>query len=490
MLKRNQGVYMVVSFGLLMGVLLSVFSSHSVFASSDYNMKTTHFLRLKGSSDAGDCGPEEEWSTRWAEFMSTDTGNPNSYKNNWTYTYNYDQAQSKMDSFHDEFVANLEAGSGWAVQHQKSGYTGTGQAITIYTFDPNATLTVQNSNILVSTGYVHFETFTYNPNAGCRWQAVDYNNNGWNHYIFGISPDAPLFLAASNNIVYPTDYSGRPIPTATPPPLNYVALGDSFSSGEGNPPFEDGTDNSEDQCHRSNISFPRLLASTLYINLTKFVACSGATTENVRNGGLSNEDSQITSLSDNVDLVTMTAGGDDIDFKAFATACTISLCDFGTQIYADTHSKIINELPGKLAITYKALDQATSDKARIYIIGYPNIAPPEMPTGANSACWPLNGGMNNPDSTQNNGAAAYSIQTQLNDTIRQSVSDYNSSKFQYVDPNTSSSPFIGHDWCSQSRYFNVVSFPLPWDPSRTGYSYHPNSLGHVSYASIIKNAIR
>jgi len=470
---------------LLLGVSTSSLSNAR--AASDYNMKTTTLLRLRGTSPAGDCGPEEQWNTRWTDFMSQDTSNNNSYRNTWNYQSGYDNARYTMDSFHDEFESNVTTGSGWAVQHQKAGYAGTGQAITLYTFDPGATLTVVNGAVQASSGYVHYETFGYNPNAGCRWQALDYNSNGSNHYIFNVSADAPLMLVASTNIVYPSDYAGTPLPTSLPSPRNYVALGDSFSSGEGNPPFETGTDigsgDNKNQCHRSASAYPHLLASVQYLSLTSFVACSGATTTNVISGGTSDgawrEPPQISALSQDTDIATITVGGDDVGFRDFATACTISLCDFSTQAYTDIHDKIINELPSKLVATYHAIDQATSDTAKIYVLGYSMIAPAQMPIGANSACWPLNGGVNNPDPTLNNGATAYAVETQLNNAIQQAVTSYGSPKFQYVDLDGVNSPFTGHDWCSQERYFNQVTL------NQTSYSYHPNILGHEAYEAVV-----
>ncbi len=57
----------------------------------------------------------------------------------------------------------------------------------------------------------------------------------------------------------------------------YVALGDSFSSGEGAPPYE-GLPNEpeENGCHRSPKSWPPLVAAALPSNPFKFDACSGA----------------------------------------------------------------------------------------------------------------------------------------------------------------------------------------------------------------------
>lgn len=293
------------------------------------------------------------------------------------------------------------------------------------------------------------------------------------------------------DLTYPSGYAGETIPT-TEPHAKYVAMGDSFSSGEGNSPFEAGTDGA-DKCHRSSAAYPRLLQndSTLNLGTTAFVACSGATTSNVLHGGSSDgawgEDPQINALSDDTKVVTITIGGNDVGFKDFATACTVGSCDFATTAYSDIHGKIINDLPGKLSDVYEAVDGATSSTADIYVVGYPQIAPAEMPTGPSSACYPLNGGTDNPDPELNDGATAYAVVSQLNSVIEDAVNDMNSTKFHFVDPNLSGSPFIGHDWCQQDRFFVQIGIPIP--PSNTEYSFHPNVDGQEAYKTIVKGEI-
>ena len=61
---------------------------------------------------------------------------------------------------------------------------------------------------------------------------------------------------------------------------DYVALGNSYSSGEGNPDFITGTDGPYDYCHRSTKAYPQILSDDLGLQL-KFYACSGAITDNV-----------------------------------------------------------------------------------------------------------------------------------------------------------------------------------------------------------------
>jgi lysophospholipase L1-like esterase len=74
----------------------------------------------------------------------------------------------------------------------------------------------------------------------------------------------------------------------------YVALGDSYSSGEGavigeddNDDYRIGTNVSSNRCHRSRNAYPYLLASDSSLGIGSMVhaACSGALTWNLRNDG-------------------------------------------------------------------------------------------------------------------------------------------------------------------------------------------------------------
>lgn len=103
---------------------------------------------------------------------------------------------------------------------------------------------------------------------------------------------------------------------------HYVALGDSFSSGEGNPPFLAGSATDTDGCHRSYDGYPELLNGDSSLNITDFafVACSGATRHDIQ-FGFQTESSQLGGLSATTDLVTLSVGGDDVGFADVLKAC-------------------------------------------------------------------------------------------------------------------------------------------------------------------------
>jgi GDSL-like Lipase/Acylhydrolase family len=114
-----------------------------------------------------------------------------------------------------------------------------------------------------------------------------------------------------------------------PPPTQYVALGDSFSSGEGNPPYDPGTNTPTDRCHRSPKAYPHLLNArqpTVWaLGSDDFVACSGSEIKNVVYGQAPkthhNEGSQLVKLSQSTAAVTISIGGNDVDFQSVLADC-------------------------------------------------------------------------------------------------------------------------------------------------------------------------
>ena len=103
----------------------------------------------------------------------------------------------------------------------------------------------------------------------------------------------------------------------------YVALGDSYSSGEGDGSFLAGTDTSTDHCHRSAVAYPELLDQTQTLGVLDFVSCSGAVTDDYfsANHEGNHEPAQSRSLSSNTKYVTFTFGGNDVGFSDVLAKC-------------------------------------------------------------------------------------------------------------------------------------------------------------------------
>ena len=87
----------------------------------------------------------------------------------------------------------------------------------------------------------------------------------------------------------------------------YDALGDSYASGYGVPPYA--------ECGRSQSAYAVQLDGRQRLRLDDFVACAGATTTSLVTGG------QLAALDADTDLVTLTIGGNDIGWSSAVAAC-------------------------------------------------------------------------------------------------------------------------------------------------------------------------
>jgi peptidoglycan hydrolase-like protein with peptidoglycan-binding domain len=144
-----------------------------------------------------------------------------------------------------------------------------------------------------------------------------------------VGPETKKALDAALSVPTPTPPSpASPASSSAPAaPSEYVALGDSFSSGEGNPKYDLGTDVSADRCHRSPVAYPHLLAQGSggwNLGADDFVACSGSTVQNVVYGqtsGTHSEGPQLSKLNDSTSRVTISVGGNDVNFQSVANDC-------------------------------------------------------------------------------------------------------------------------------------------------------------------------
>ena len=141
-------------------------------------------------------------------------------------------------------------------------------------------------------------------------------------------------------------WSGDDDPACNPNPgtvNHYVALGDSYSSGEGNPPFLAGTDTKTNNlattnvCHRSTAAFGPQAAAASHLSQDSFTfaACSGAIladiSESVGGAGQWDARPQLDSIAPvdkpngAVDQISLTIGGNDLGFADAFTSCVRGL---------------------------------------------------------------------------------------------------------------------------------------------------------------------
>jgi GDSL-like Lipase/Acylhydrolase family/Bacterial Ig-like domain (group 3)/Putative Ig domain len=170
----------------------------------------------------------------------------------------------------------------------------------------------------------------------------------------------------------------------------YVALGDSYSSGVGTGDY----DYAGSPCYRSSYAWPALLADDYAaappLGQSSFFACSGDTTTDLLNGKSGEPVSQVTQLanwaSSNGDpsLVTLTLGGDDLQFANVVKTCVLHLPHACESTLQDEVNYLLNG--GFQSSLQKALQKVVSaagSSSQVVLVGYPYLFP--SPTFGNSA---------------------------------------------------------------------------------------------------------
>jgi lysophospholipase L1-like esterase len=141
-------------------------------------------------------------------------------------------------------------------------------------------------------------------------------------------------------------------------PIVYDALGDSYASGYGVPPYG--------ACGRSDAAYAVQLDGREKIALDDFVACAGATTASLVSGG------QLGALDSNTDLVTVSIGGNDIGWSGAVAACLGGTDAQCAGSIALTRSKVTNVLPARLDSVYAQI-AARAPGAQVLVVGYPHL---------------------------------------------------------------------------------------------------------------------
>jgi lysophospholipase L1-like esterase len=229
-------------------------------------------------------------------------------------------------------------------------------------------------------------------------------------------------------------------------------MGDSYASGQGANQYSGGA------CRRSANSYWSLLHERLRKGVSSgaadFVACSGATTSDVRAH-------QLAALGVDTRLVTISVGGNDLGFAGVMESCVVP---GGTSCKEAIRSHFqrsdLRSLRASLRATYRAIrDRAAS--ATVLVLGYPEIVPRTHIDGC--------GAMDDTDAPYLHRAAK-----KLNGAIRDAIGGRRGFRFVALVPT-----FLGHPACNGAAadWINgVVS-------SDRQESFHPNESGHRAIAS-------
>ncbi|HSO90911.1 MAG TPA: SGNH/GDSL hydrolase family protein [Arthrobacter sp.] len=160
------------------------------------------------------------------------------------------------------------------------------------------------------------------------------------------------------------------VPAQAVDKTKYIALGDSYASGQGAGPYQD------DICYRSENTYSELADNVKAIKLVRNAACSGKTTQDVVN-------SQLRQLNKSTELVTITAGGNNLKVGDIFTKCgaamvnptptAVGLCDEASAAAAEKLGS--GELAGDVAAMIQSV-KAAAPNARIVVTGYPYLYDP------------------------------------------------------------------------------------------------------------------
>lgn len=280
---------------------------------------------------------------------------------------------------------------------------------------------------------------------------------------------------------------GAPAAAAPPtPPLKsgdrYVALGDSYASGSGVAPLVDAA------CLRSQKDYPALLAQQLGLSLTD-VTCSAATIDHMVDTsqltpGNTLVPPQIDAVTTDTRLVTITAGGNDVNLflDMVRYSCSNDPATVTNAPNLPIHLKILFCLPADPNASKQALAGVEAElvrlveavrrkapAARIVLTDYVNVVPL---TGAPCAQMPL---------TADQIAVVRQTQAQLSLAVERAA---NRTHATFVP-----AAVLGarHDACARAPWTNRFVFG---DYAQIGVdAYHPNSRGNAAVADAIRDGL-
>lgn len=161
-------------------------------------------------------------------------------------------------------------------------------------------------------------------------------------------------------------------------PTRWLAMGDSYQAGVGAGDYFPGSGD----CSRSPWSHVQLLKNDgTHPGALSFVACSGATTDDVRNGK-SGEPSQFSTLGADVSRVTLGVGGNDMGFSDVLRACVLAsprkACqpdqDAGVQTAFNRLNADTDQNNNLIQQIFKRITQ-DAPSARIFMLRYPRWFP-------------------------------------------------------------------------------------------------------------------
>jgi lysophospholipase L1-like esterase len=262
--------------------------------------------------------------------------------------------------------------------------------------------------------------------------------------LSGAAHSATALSATTSSVTASPAFSARPT-LAFNSAGGYVALGDSFTAGQGAPPYLPGP------CLRSRFAgYPAIAAALSPFRLTANNACSGARVADVP--------AQLAGVSPSTKLVTLTIGGIDAGSTLVLQACAADPAAPVCLQAINASAAQLAVLGPQLAGLYQGI-ATTLPQARIAVMNYPRLF--------NPGAAPV-------------GDVINASTDALNAVIQAAVAATANPRIALVDV---TQEFTGHGIGARIPYIGYN----PADPLAP-VNFHPNALGNLlGYARALAN---
>lgn len=258
-----------------------------------------------------------------------------------------------------------------------------------------------------------------------------------------------------------------------------VALGDSFSAGDGAPPYDHATTIGPRTCRRALYDAWPLRVGRELGHGVQHLACSGARTPEItvglpRDAQPMRRVAQLDRIVPSPDVVTLTIGGNDLGFSRIVATClALPACD---DHYDRRRGDVIEERIARLAATLAEVYDQLRRKVgapQVVVTGYPRLFPADG--SPNCAAGGL---LSVPEAEY-----LHDRTRSLNDAIETLVER---AGFQYVDVTDA---FDGYEMrCGHVGYVNPVPSNLLAPASPT--PFHPTASGYRRLAEVVLEQVR
>ncbi|MEX2986116.1 ricin-type beta-trefoil lectin domain protein [Streptomyces sp. C36] len=275
-----------------------------------------------------------------------------------------------------------------------------------------------------------------------------------------------------------------------------VSLGDSEISGEGVGTYEPGTNGPDNWCHRSPDAAVHRTA--IGADVTYNVACSGASTANIRIGGskqyadelVQSDALAVKARATRVKMVLLVAGAnDDLQFGPVMTDCVtryLTLQGPCEPKYAPAWQSRVDGLVPKVEQTVRDLRKVMTDAGyasgdyKLVVMGYPSPIGPDFEDNPGYRGKLLDGCVGHTsDSAWGRNQAVPAFERGMRKAARDTGA-------VYLD---NSRLFHGHEVCMEDTWarglYVDVTNPFPPNENSVRQSFHPNFRGHGAFASCL-----